>query len=295
MFIRSIICICVIPSYLYLQACELNLKTSDDISIKSIDASCEDGTFYEIELSDVENLPVVKISKGKSAKDLAINFISINYNSTNKGAQLSIGNTTYTIDEFDDLLDIEEPVLINHFIELGRLTRLIHDFFEFKAWESPAVMLLYSLGIAVEKYQTAVKSSNYDTVTTDNSNDDTANNNIDTTIANNIDTTIANFRSKRAIDVRIFEYIGPIATLPCENNGTGIPEANFTAFTEDSCPGLCGPSCSCWKYVCGDCCVHTGCSRHDAFCRGSWGLLSGNCFTLRGILWDTLTDITYDC
>ena len=37
------------------------------------------------------------------------------------------------------------------------------------------------------------------------------------------------------------------------------------------CYGMCGKGCSCWHWVCGDCCNHYGCAHHDAACRScSW-------------------------
>lgn len=36
---------------------------------------------------------------------------------------------------------------------------------------------------------------------------------------------------------------------------------------EESCLGMCGPSCDCWSFVCGDCCYHLGCYDHDVCCR----------------------------
>ena len=32
------------------------------------------------------------------------------------------------------------------------------------------------------------------------------------------------------------------------------------------CLGLCGRECSCWRFVCGDCCYHRGCFLHDTCC-----------------------------
>jgi hypothetical protein len=41
--------------------------------------------------------------------------------------------------------------------------------------------------------------------------------------------------------------------------------------TANECYGMCGPGCSCWSWVCGDCCYHYGCARHDSWCRnGQW-------------------------
>lgn len=38
----------------------------------------------------------------------------------------------------------------------------------------------------------------------------------------------------------------------------------------DKCIGLCGKGCSCWKWLCGDCCWHRGCYGHDLCCKKSW-------------------------
>lgn len=32
------------------------------------------------------------------------------------------------------------------------------------------------------------------------------------------------------------------------------------------CYGLCGPWCTCWSQLCGDCCWHPGCYQHDKYC-----------------------------
>jgi len=34
----------------------------------------------------------------------------------------------------------------------------------------------------------------------------------------------------------------------------------------DNCQGMCGKGCSCWSFVCGDCCFHRGCYEHDKCC-----------------------------
>ena len=35
---------------------------------------------------------------------------------------------------------------------------------------------------------------------------------------------------------------------------------------ESECLGLCGKGCSCWRWVCGDCCFNQGCYEHDLCC-----------------------------
>jgi len=48
-------------------------------------------------------------------------------------------------------------------------------------------------------------------------------------------------------------------------------ESFCTRPTANECYGMCGPGCSCWSWVCGDCCYHSGCAKHDTWCRqGQW-------------------------
>lgn len=35
---------------------------------------------------------------------------------------------------------------------------------------------------------------------------------------------------------------------------------------KSNCIGMCGKKCSCWRWVCGDCCFHQGCYEHDLCC-----------------------------
>ena len=44
-----------------------------------------------------------------------------------------------------------------------------------------------------------------------------------------------------------------------------------------NCLGMCGPGCTCWRFVCGDCCFHKGCYDHDLCCRRSF--LSLGCWS----------------
>ncbi|HET9993437.1 MAG TPA: hypothetical protein VFQ65_33100 [Kofleriaceae bacterium] len=54
-----------------------------------------------------------------------------------------------------------------------------------------------------------------------------------------------------------------------------MPAADTADFcarpSANDCYGMCGPGCSCWSWVCGDCCYHSGCAKHDSWCRaGQW-------------------------
>ncbi len=60
--------------------------------------------------------------------------------------------------------------------------------------------------------------------------------------------------------------VQPLASADSENSYcTAYPNRG------NNCYGMCGPGCSCWSWVCGDCCYHYGCARHDTWCRqGQW-------------------------
>lgn len=60
--------------------------------------------------------------------------------------------------------------------------------------------------------------------------------------------------------------VEPIVTADSENSlCQAYPNAG------NQCYGMCGNGCSCWSWVCGDCCYHNGCARHDDWCRqGQW-------------------------
>lgn len=51
---------------------------------------------------------------------------------------------------------------------------------------------------------------------------------------------------------------------------------------DKSCTGMCGPGCSCWKWVCGDCCYHKGCLDHDICC-ATKGMVSWQCLVPLGL------------
>jgi hypothetical protein len=71
-----------------------------------------------------------------------------------------------------------------------------------------------------------------------------------------------------------------IAQSASEGTGTEVPPlevddaaagARCSWPTANNCYGMCGPGCSCWSWVCGDCCYHGGCAKHDQWCReGKW-------------------------
>ena len=65
-----------------------------------------------------------------------------------------------------------------------------------------------------------------------------------------------------------------------EVNGGDVCEPNACPFrrNNNNCFGMCGRRCFCWRFICGNCCVHQFCLTHDQCCadRGffSWACLS---------------------
>ena len=53
----------------------------------------------------------------------------------------------------------------------------------------------------------------------------------------------------------------------CSSNGASCPAGRcpFRKYDND-CFGMCGPGCTCWDIVCGDCCIHQYCRTHDQCC-----------------------------
>ena len=58
-----------------------------------------------------------------------------------------------------------------------------------------------------------------------------------------------------------------------------------------NCLGLCGKGCSCWSWVCGDCCYQQGCYEHDVCC-GYCGYFSWTCLNVWGF-WNWCDDHFY--
>ena len=62
--------------------------------------------------------------------------------------------------------------------------------------------------------------------------------------------------------------------------------------SHDECIGLCGKGCTCWRWVCGDCCWHAGCYDHDMCCNKSWLQL---CCLLPKVVFKFYCDKHYKC
>ena len=67
--------------------------------------------------------------------------------------------------------------------------------------------------------------------------------------------------------------------VQCENYNTTCPSYSLCPNKVDECSGLCGRRCTCWPFVCGDCCIHTFCLTHDQCCEEN-GFVSWACFSV---------------
>ena len=50
----------------------------------------------------------------------------------------------------------------------------------------------------------------------------------------------------------------------CSNSNSDCPKGRCPE--GNKCRGLCGPECTCWWFVCQDCCWNIGCYEHDRIC-----------------------------
>ena len=62
----------------------------------------------------------------------------------------------------------------------------------------------------------------------------------------------------------------------------------------DHCMGMCGRRCSCWRWVCGNCCFHRGCATHDVCCRRR-GFYSWACARIGLGGWGFSCNGNYNC
>ena len=73
----------------------------------------------------------------------------------------------------------------------------------------------------------------------------------------------------------------PGGTLTCTTPGWFYGEyedhCKRCPLDDEYCTGMCGNTCYCWWFLCGDCCYHQGCYEHDLCCTGGWIYLNMKC------------------
>ena len=62
----------------------------------------------------------------------------------------------------------------------------------------------------------------------------------------------------------------------------------------NNCFGRCGPGCTCWDKICGDCCVHEYCRTHDQCCEDK-GFYSFACLSVVWKVLGSMCSEKYDC
>ena len=79
-------------------------------------------------------------------------------------------------------------------------------------------------------------------------------------------------------DSRGYQHRQQRAVL-CNNGATcSSNRCPFRKYDND-CFGMCGPGCTCWDFVCDDCCVHQYCLTHDQCC-ADVGFYTLTCFSV---------------
>ncbi len=97
------------------------------------------------------------------------------------------------------------------------------------------------------------------------------------------------------LDTREYQLRQKRATV-CSNGATcdRCPYVLRNWRYRNNCFGLCGYGCSCWRFVCGDCCLHEYCRSHDECCRRE-GFWSWSCLSVAWrVLGSQCTD-SYNC
>ena len=99
---------------------------------------------------------------------------------------------------------------------------------------------------------------------------------------------------------KLFDRHRQTRATRCSSNGA-ICETNRCPFKRGSndCFGLCGKGCSCWSFVCNNCCVNQYCRTHDQCCADK-GFFSSACLS---VAWkapsrfgtQSLCSSNYDC
>ena len=81
----------------------------------------------------------------------------------------------------------------------------------------------------------------------------------------------------------------------CSSNGETCPSGRCPIKRESNdCYGMCGLGCWCWRFVCGDCCIHSYCLTHDQCCAEA-GYLTWSCFQVGINVLYTPCTADYDC
>ena len=214
---------------------------------------------FSLKLEDVEGVSTLEVTGNKMGEEFR--FLKVEHDGSANSMFLTLNGQRFDVKDknsADESSILADMISDPNFSNFPAVVQLIHDELQLPGWQSPAVMFLYRIGISLHDHENA--------------------------------------RERRAptVDEDILNYHGWFPAKGCEQNGW--KSSDVDDLIKHGCVGTCGPKCMmCWQWVCGDCCMHTGCLRHDKFCRGKYGKFTKDCVSLRGVLWDTVTDTAYDC
>ena len=223
---------------------------------RSIEVTCEDGIKYNINLQDKEEESTLEVTGDKAGENF--NFLKIEHHGNDM--YITLQGTKFSVKDensVEETAKLEELLKNPDFSSFSTAVQQVHDKLKLPGWEYPSVLFLYRIGMSLHH-------------------------------------PLLSLQGIEVLDTDILDYHGPSPRKQCQLNGWKADSAE--QLIREDCTGTCGPTCKmCWQWVCGDCCIHTGCLRHDGFCRGRYGPLHKDCISLRGVLWDTITDTQYDC
>jgi len=297
---------CLSPGYNGLEEkvqCNLEGVTednSDDTTSHRISVRCSSESLMRFSLTEGSNSYELKIEDGSSG----VEWLGVEHR---KGAGdlendlfITIDGETFNVK--DGLENKEEEKLESllkerEFRYFTQSVKVIHDELELKGWESPVVMLLYNLALSAERLATAERIRDGDGLLGRVGDGGLPARPVPTATPTATPTAAPTTDPDAfKVDPQTWDYHGLYPKKSCKYNGWYTRFPYFTLNETNGCPGICGPAChTCWMFVCGDCCYHKGCSRHDKFCDGPGGYKTLDCTSMRGVLWDTLTDTTRDC
>jgi len=229
---------------------------------KRVSVVCGSDEVVELHMSDQDHLSEFSASVVRKG-ERGVKLLAVEYHTVEQDMFVEVEGTKYSVKDESTKAEESEKLraLYNNpqFRYFPVAVKLIHDELELKGWESPAVMFLYRMAMAMEAVQPTVMK-----------------------------------RNAPAVDALTYLYHGPSPKKRCYYNGWSTDDMPWLVNNE--CIGVCGGMCSdCWIWLCGDCCMHTGCKRHDEFCGGPKGLYDSDCVSGRGVLWDTTTNFPLDC
>ena len=223
---------------------------------RDIDLTCEDDVKFSLKMTDKDGFSTLEVSGSKIEEEFR--FLKVEHDGASNEMFLTLDGKRFDVKDdntADESAALEDLLTNPNFSSFPAAVQLIHDELKLPGWKSPSIMFLYRIGMSLDDHHTSRQ------------------------------------RRAKTVDEDILDYHGWFPAKSCQQNGSKYNDVDD--LIAKNCPGTCGPKCMmCWQWVCGDCCIHTGCTRHDQFCRGK---SIKDCATFRGVLWDTITDTPYDC